>query len=149
MTKGRPPKPTTLKVLEGNQGHRAIGVPLATPEPLYPEPPAGLGKYGRKAWKEIGNGLYRLGLLTEADIHAFTLFCESHQRYREAKDNLKEEGMVVVTRNGARKSPWLAIIHQEYAIQDKLMAQFGMSPVARVRIVTNPEEGSDELDKLG
>jgi phage terminase small subunit len=72
---GRPRKPTTLKVLEGNPGKRPL--PKNEPKPtIGAEAPPWMTAPGARAeWERIAPRLLRLGLLTEIDAEAFALLC--------------------------------------------------------------------------
>ncbi len=64
----RPRKPTRLKVLEGNRGHRKLE-PSKEPQPLRgaPECPAGLSSASQKLWASLVAELDRLGLISSVD----------------------------------------------------------------------------------
>ena len=65
-TRGRKPKPTALKVLEGNPGKR----PLNDREPVPPKGtlkcPAWLLPEAKKEWKRLAPALEAMGVLTMA-----------------------------------------------------------------------------------
>lgn len=68
--RGRKPKPTALKVLEGNPGHR----PLNKKEPMLkgrlPRCPDWLEDDAKKEWKRLGKVLAEMGMLTNLDMMA-------------------------------------------------------------------------------
>ena len=70
-TKGRKPKPTAMKLLEGNPGKR----PLNVHEPIPPKGtvkcPAWLLPEAKKEWKRLAPALEAMGVLTMADQTAF------------------------------------------------------------------------------
>ena len=70
-TRGRKPKPTALKLLEGNPGKR----PLNGREPVPPRAalkcPAWLLPEAKKEWKRLAPALEAMGVLTMADLTAF------------------------------------------------------------------------------
>ena len=69
------PKPTKLKLIEGNPGKRTL--PDDEPEPLAVAPlmPNSLDEYSKKAWSRLEPILVRNGLLTEADGDNFQALC--------------------------------------------------------------------------
>ncbi len=73
---GRPPKPTALKLLEGNPGKRAIN----HDEPKLPSaestPPKGLAGRARAVWKELASDMTTAGILKNGDGHTLRVFCE-------------------------------------------------------------------------
>ena len=83
-TRGRKPKPTALKVLEGNPGKR----PLNDREPVPPKGtlkcPAWLLPEAKKEWKRLAPALEAMGVLTMADLTAFEGYCQAYARWKEA-----------------------------------------------------------------
>jgi len=77
-TRGRKPKPTALKVLEGNPGKR----PLNENEPVPPKGsikcPTWLLPEAKKEWKRLAPPLEAMGVLTIADISAFEGYCQAY-----------------------------------------------------------------------
>ena len=70
-TRGRKPKPTALKLLEGNPGKR----PLNANEPIPPQGevkcPSWLLPEAKKEWKRLAPAMESMGILTLADEKAF------------------------------------------------------------------------------
>ena len=75
--RGRKPKPTALKVLEGNPGKR----PLNDHEPIPPKGelkcPSWLLPEAKKEWKRLASSLEAMGVLTMADLTAFAGYCQA------------------------------------------------------------------------
>ena len=92
MKRGRKPKPTALKRLEGNPGKRPLNelepvpptVALRCPNYLLPE--------ARKEWKRLAPILMSMGLLTAADAVPFAGYCQAYARWREAQDEITRHG---------------------------------------------------------
>ena len=150
MVRGRPPKPTPLRLLEGNPGKRPLNKnePKPRPRKRTPSAPQNLGEDGKKEWQRVAKELIALGLLTEIDMTALTLYCNAYQRYVDAERRLDVDGMVVSTPNGyLQQSPWLAISNRAYAQMKEIMIQFGMTPAARSRVTVDPKR-EDEDEKF-
>ena len=136
MKSGPPPKPTKLKVLEGNPGHR----PLANDEPRpklvrTPSPPRSLRRQGKSEWRRLTKELTRLGLLTELDLTAFHAYCTAYQTWREAQESLSKEGMICVTPTGfTRQSPRVRISSDALNEMRRWGQELGLTPAARTRI---------------
>ena len=83
-TRGRKPKPTAMKILEGNPGKR----PLNENEPVPPKgeikSPAWLLPEAKKEWKRLAPSLEAMGVLTMADWTAFQGYCQAYARWKEA-----------------------------------------------------------------
>jgi phage terminase small subunit len=67
MTRGRKPKPTHLKLIEGNPGKRPIRTGSERPTTAMPEPPDHLNADARIEWDRVAHGLHALRLLETVD----------------------------------------------------------------------------------
>ena len=74
--RGRKPKPTAVKVLEGNPGKRSLNTGEPKPEKKAPRCPAWLEDEAKKEWKRMAKQLEHLGILTEIDMAAFAGYCQ-------------------------------------------------------------------------
>jgi len=75
---GRRPKPTALKILEGNPGKRRLGRGTPTPLVGVPPCPAHLRGRARVAWVRIGEHLARMGVATSVDQDALELLVRAY-----------------------------------------------------------------------
>lgn len=75
--RGRRPKPTALKVLEGNPGKRPLN--RREPQPLrsIPTCPAHLSPTAKGEWKRLAGQLHRLGILSQLDRAALAAYCQA------------------------------------------------------------------------
>src|ERR1700721_4253567 len=90
---GPAPKPTALKRLAGNPGHR----PLNDNEPNFPgfpECPDWLADEAKLVWKRVTDAM-PANMLREADQGAFAAYCQSYARWRSAEALVEAEGQVV------------------------------------------------------
>ena len=122
------PKPTALRVLEGNRGHRPIP---ENPQPalLYTKPPKSLdgNRIARREWRRRGKILYDLGILTEADQTAFEMYCDLYSRWYNADADKKVA----------------------YAKEARMfMNEFGMTPSARTKIHVKERDDSGGMKAL-
>ena len=69
--RGRKPKPTAVKVLEGNPGKRSLNTNEPKPVKKAPRCPAWLEDEAKKEWKRMAKQMEQLGILTEIDMAAF------------------------------------------------------------------------------
>ena len=83
--KGRKPKPTSLKILEGNPGKRPLPKNEIQPKKKAPRCPSWLEEDAKKEWKRMGKVLEGLGLLTDMDMMAFAGYCQAYARWKEAE----------------------------------------------------------------
>ena len=135
--RGRKPKPTRLKVLQGNPGKR----PLNTDEPAFPalqsDCPEHLVKDAAKEWDRMKGLLASHNVFTEADRSALTAYCMAWGRWLEAEGNVRKSGMLVKSPSGyAIQNPWLSIANKAFDQMMKLMTEFGMTPSSRSRVKT-------------
>lgn len=73
------PKPTKLKLIEGNRGKRKLAEEVK-PNPVMPECPGELDSGAKRFWKYLGPKIERLGLLTEVDGDSFAGVCQTRSR---------------------------------------------------------------------
>ena len=99
---GRKPKPTALKVLEGDRGKGRR--PINEHEPIPPKGgvkcPSWLLPEAKKEWKRLAASLEAMGVLTMADLTAFAGYCQAYARWREAEDFITQHGSIFKTPSG-------------------------------------------------
>ena len=90
--KGRTPKPTALRELQGNPGKRAddgraeVAMPAGTPEP-----PAHLSPGARQEWFRTVAWLMQVhGLLSPTDHAAIGIYCSYYDQWQQAEQTLPE-----------------------------------------------------------
>lgn len=146
---GRPPKPTALKLIEGNPGKRGSG--KQEPDPTYLsdlDPPAWLHPVASEVWRDVAPHLSAAKLLTEVDVQALAMGCVAIAQYRQSVralgDDLVKSKVVldddenpVVT--GEHINPWLIVQSMSFKQAMAIFQQFGMSPAARTRIAIQPQ----------
>ncbi len=139
--RGPAPKPTRLRLLAGNPGHRPINGKEPQPKVEIPSCPKHLGREARCEWKRIARELKALGLLSKIDRAGLAAYCVSWGRWVEAEDKLREHGTIVKSPNGfAVQSPFLSVANQAMRQMTKLLAEFGMTPSSRTRVHSLPTE---------
>lgn len=132
---GPAPKPTALKVLAGNPGHRPLNDAEPMPELAMPKCPAHLSKEGKAEWKRLAAELHTLGLLTRIDRAALAAYCEVWARWVMAEKKLQAEGCTALTPNGyATKNAWLTIADKALEQMHRYLVEFGMTPASRSRV---------------
>ena len=147
--RGRKPVPTALKIARGNPGQRRIRDDEPQPAPLIDlAVPAFLGKdpHARAEWDQKAPMLHRLGLLTEADVDALTLYCATFARWKLAVLELRARGLTVKTKRGLVANPYLRIAEKAQEQCRVLLDGFGMSPVSRARVHT-PKRTADDAQR--
>ena len=90
--RGRKPKPTALKVLEGNPGHRPLNKKEPMPKGRLPRCPDWLEDDAKKEWKRLGKVLAEMGMLTHLDMMAFAGYCQAYARWKGAEEFITQHG---------------------------------------------------------
>ena len=142
--RGRKPKPTALKQLEGNPGRR----PLNSNEPKAckkaPRCPLWLEVEAKKEWKRMVKILEQMGLLTEVDMAAFAGYCQAFARWKEAEEFISKHGTIVKTPSGYwQQVPQVSIAQTYLKIMNRFCEQFGLTPSARSRMIVDAEQRAD------
>ena len=148
MAKGKIPKPTAVKVLEGNPGRRPLNVNEPKPKAIVPRCPSWLDDEAKREWERMSNRLDSLGLLTEVDGSAFAGYCQSYSRWKQAEEFVTKHGFVIKTPSGyLQQIPHVAIAQTYLKCMQKFCEEFGMTPSARSRL--SGEDNSGEDDSMG
>lgn len=144
---GRKPKPTHLKVLEGNPGKQKLPKGEPIPESEMPSPPEHLDDYAKEEWERLSQGLYSLGLLYQVDMAVFAAYCGAYSRWRSAEEQLNKivhekgalAGLIQASKNKVIAQNVLVNVSRN-AAQDmvKYAVEFGLTPSARARLAIDP-----------
>jgi P27 family predicted phage terminase small subunit len=140
--RGRKPKPTAQRRLEGNPGKRRLNED--EPKPPAPSeefdvPPPELAEHAIAAaeWSRLAPMLRAVRVITEADRSALLALCLEWGRYIDATAQTKRSGMVIQTKSGYPiTNPYLAIAVRALAGCQKLWTELGLTPSSRARVHT-------------
>ncbi len=155
--RGPSPKPTALRVLQGNPGKLKLN-------PHEPQPavaardlpcPAWMSPEASKVWTRLRPDLPWLSVV---DVDVLAAYCSTYVRWRQAEDFLESQGLTFeiweTTGKGKQKRsklkfiqqrPEVAIAHKCLLMLCKLGGELGLSPASRTRIHVEPEK--TERDK--
>ncbi len=150
-TRGRKPKPTAIKELEGNPGKRPMNTHEPKPPKKAPTCPKWLDAEAKKEWKRLAPYMEKLGILTEADRAAFASYCQAYSRWKAAEEFMTRSGtMIFKTPSGYwQQLPQVSIAQTYMKIMNKIAEQFGLTPSARSRIIAGDEDPAvDEMEDL-
>jgi P27 family predicted phage terminase small subunit len=141
-------KPTAIKILEGNRGHR----PLNPDEPKVPTRaviacPNWLTEKAQGEWRRVMTTLVRMpGLLTTCDRAVLAGYCQAWARWREAEEAMKKGLTVCVeSRPGCytdQVNPNVKISKIYYDEMMRAASMLGFSPSDRggVHLLPNASE---------
>lgn len=148
--RGRKPKPTALKELEGNPGKRDLNFFEPKPEKIAPRCPTWLENEAKKEWKRSSKELETLGILTQVDMAAFAGYCQAYARWKEAEEFITKHGTIVKTPSGYwQQVPQVSIAQSYLKIMNRFCEQFGLTPSSRSRIVSEKiSSGDDPMEFL-
>lgn len=143
---GRPPKPTALKKLEGNPGHRKLPTNEPQPTPGIPSRPEWLAPEAKREWSRVAPELERMGLIAHVDRAMFAGFCQSWALYVEMVQDLRENGTTFTTDKGYQgPRPEVALMFKSLDAMRRISALFGLTPADRGRIHLGVDEQEDEF----
>ena len=151
--RGPQPKPTALRVLEGNPGKRALDLSAGVnPRVEIPDAPRHLGKEARKEWKRITPILEELGLISGLDRTALGMYCQAAGRLHELEmafngqiarlegedtsyvDAVYKASYAVTPSGYAQQSVMVQLLSKHRAEVNRYLMHFGLSPAARARV---------------
>jgi P27 family predicted phage terminase small subunit len=145
---GRPPKPTELKLLEGNPGGRPLSRKVLGMLPDdAPEAPAFLEAAGRDEWNRAWT--YGRAWLAWTDIGVLTQLCRYVDRSATLWAQIEEEGLLQMGENTHR-----SFVHSlsaearglDSVIRD-LWSLCYLTPTDRGRANVKPADDADPLTK--
>ena len=145
MTTGRKPKPTSLRLLNGNAGRRPINKKEPRIEPRAPQAPECLSGDARTEWDRVCGRLVASGIMTELDAGALAAYCQAYGRWVEAERviaimaerDVQLRGLMIRSAKGNHvPNPLIWIANAAMKDMVRYAAEFGMTPSA----VTYPRQ---------
>lgn len=152
-SRGPLPKPTALKLLEGNAGKRPLDLAAGVnPKIEIPSAPKHLSKEAKKEWVRITPLLEDLGLISGLDRTALALYCQAAGRLAELEtafngmvakkvcegvdyaDAVYQASYAVTPSGYAQQSVIVQLIGKHREQVNRYLMHFGLSPAARGRV---------------
>lgn len=137
MTRGRKPKPSHLKAVQGNAGKRAINhdEPVADSLTEVPPPPEWLSEIGVEMWERVGPWLVSSKILTDSDLANLEAYCAAYNRWRQAEENIAQHGLVVDSpMGGVVKNPACTVANEALKQMNTFGSALGLDPSSRARL---------------
>ncbi len=146
---GRRPKPTALRLVEGNPGKRAINKKEPKPKRQIPSCPAYLDDSGKVAWGRLSVLLDRMGVLTEADGSALERLCDCYTDILECRKLIERDGRTYTTSTAQgdtliKANPAVAQLRAADAQFKSYLVEFGLTPAARSKVHATPDDDEKE-----
>jgi P27 family predicted phage terminase small subunit len=146
--RGRRPKPTALKRLQGNPGKRRLNEKEPQPAVEAPACPVFLQGLAREYWGELAALLADLGLMTQMDTVALAAVCKDYAAWREYNEKVDKLGPIVKVPSGFPViNPYVILAAKAQARMLRLLESFGCTPASRSRLrVERPAEAEDSFE---
>lgn len=149
--RGRKPKPTWLKIIQGKPGHRPLNVNEPIPEEAIGAAPEDFTDAQRRVWDHAVRAAPP-GLLTELDRHVLITYCVAAALHEHARGEIKKYGALVrapITQQ-PMQSPWVSIMNKQAQMMQRAISEMGFSPTSRsrVKIERAPQQQSGGFDDL-
>lgn len=136
--RGRPPKPTNLRLLEGNPGHRPVNTMEPKPPAKAPTPPKFLNDEAKRMFRKLAKQLVAIGTVTQIDGWILADYCDAAVEVERLTEELKVEGTTIVTPNGyIQAHPYVAMRNQCLARMARAGSELGIGAASRTRVKTN------------
>jgi len=149
VTRGRKPKPTEKKKLEGNPGKRKVNDKEPKPNVVIPPPPDHLDGPALEEWHRITAELKTLRIITAIDRAVLVAYCQAWGDYVKACGEVEKEGEVLFSDKGnAYQNPWMGIKTSAMDRMLRISSEFGMTPSARSRLKVEMPTEDDEMKSI-
>ena len=147
MRAGRKPKPTWLKVVNGNPGRRRLNGNEPKPVGDLKDPPEWLTDRQKEGWK------YALDhapahLLKKIDASLLVAWVVAQDVHRQAAEIIAAEGITSSTRDGVKQNPAVLALGTQAGVMMKAAAEMGFTPSSRARITIPQEDGPSSFDEF-
>ena len=156
---GRKPKPTPLKVLEGNPGKRPLNMDEPEYESIVSECPGHLNDYAKEEWERIVALLSESGVLTEVDTASLAGYCQLYGRWVQLETDIMTDGITVEENRFNKDGDIIStkdimnpkVTEARLTLQQirAFSTEFGLTPSARSRLSVEPKKKNiDPMEKL-
>jgi P27 family predicted phage terminase small subunit len=151
--RGRKPKPTAFRLIEGNREHRTIHAELEpTPGKYAPPMPHGLTKPAKKHWKYLIKHLTAMGTLGESDQGAIMAAAVAYGQSMDVADELAalqaEPDPAIKALNGKTIFALRRLMNNTLATMVRFESDLGLNPTARTRIKLDKPHAESRIDRL-
>ena len=147
--RGRKPKPSYLRVLDGNAGHRPANKDEPKPAGALLDPPASLSDRQKEIWRAALSHAPP-SLLTLLDEAIFKIWVIAYDYHDQANEMVNRHGVFVrAPKTGTPlQSPWVAVVNRQSLIMMKAAAEMGFTPSARSRVKVEPGVSQNKFSEL-
>ncbi len=144
---GTKPKPTALRLLEGDKHTERINKNEPKPSDSSLVSPVWLTDEGIKLWNNYASVFKNLNTFKKTDEMSFATWCQEMGRYIELQGIITTKGYTTTNiRNGDKAIPEMAMARECLKNARALAIEFGMTPSSRSKL--SVPDGSGETDPL-
>jgi P27 family predicted phage terminase small subunit len=143
--RGRKPKPSVKKKLEGNPGKRKLNKREPRPKAsgIAPEAIDSLAKQFIAEYLPI---VQAMGIFTDADQAALELMSVHYSIAWRAAEIVTREGLMLKNAFGWAKHPLLQVLRDNSTAFKSYAAEFGLTPSSRSRLSVPEPKEFDQLE---
>jgi len=143
--RGRKPTPTSIKLVRGNPGKRAINKKEPIPSGNLTAPPDWLTEDQKAGWAYAIAGA-PLGLLKHLDRSVLAIWVVAEDLHRQASIAVSKFGLITKSpsKGEPMQNPYLPIINRQAQIMLKAAAEMGFTPSSRSRLSVEGQDGEDD-----
>lgn len=144
--------PTAIRELRGNFDKDPQRRNKREPKPPkgIPKPPTYLDRMAKHEWRQTCKLLDAMGVLTEADRSALTLYCQTFSEWRKAIAYCDKYGAWTIGKDSignttTTRNEWDRIRERSADACRKWLIEFGLTPSARTRLQVS-QDTKDDFD---
>jgi len=146
IMRGRKPKPTAKKKLEGNPGKRKLNKREPKPKVSAEITPAQIDKHMKAFIDLYLPQVQAMGIFTDADQAALELMAVHYSIAWRAAEVIQKEGLMLKNAFGWAKHPLLQVLRDNSTAFKSYAAEFGLTPSARSRMTVPEPKEFDQLE---
>jgi P27 family predicted phage terminase small subunit len=143
--RGAKPKPTHLKLLEGNPGRRPLNRKEPVPKGYLSDPPEWMSDSQRAGWNYAIEHAPN-GLLKKLDSSVLVVWVVAEDLHRQATIAVEKFGLITKSPKAGEpmQNPYLPIINRQAQIMMKAAAELGFTPSSRSRVEVDAPDGEED-----
>lgn len=144
--RGRKPVPDVIKIAKGTL-RKCRQKKNAPVQDGTPKCPFNITSIAGRKWKEVTEGLKRLGLIDKIDGTHIEGLCRNYQIAKEADKDIEKNGMVLLTPSGnIIKNPSAAIASDAWSKVRMYGNDLGLNHLSRQRMESNAEPAETSIE---
>lgn len=133
--RGTRPKPTAIKLLAGNPGHRPLQKNEPQPTEAMAGAPAWMSDTQRELWQTVVDSAPP-GLLKTIDEGAMVAYIVAADIHRAAAEAIAKHGMLIKDKNTGAPvlNPFISVVAKQATVMMRAASEMGFTPSSRSRV---------------